>query len=212
MIKMKDLIRENPIIAIMRNVPIEITVDYINSIAKGGIRCFEIATNSKDAFDQIRLAKKSCGKEVILGAGTVLTVEAVKRARDAGAEFLLSPSTNEAVLDYCAKNNIKLLPGVMTPTDVSISTFYGFKTMKLFPASDLPMSYIKSLKGPFDETDYVAVGGVNTENINTFFEHGFIGVGIGSNLVSKDKLRNSKWEQITDDIKTLVTSVGGMIL
>ena len=65
------------------------------------------------------------------------------------------------MLEYCAKNDIALLPGVLTPTDVAVSLEYGFKTMKLFPAGSMPMSYLKDLKGPFDDTHYMAIGAVN---------------------------------------------------
>lgn len=204
---MKQLIIENPIISIMRNVALEVTTDYIQSVYEGGIKAFEIALNSQDALSQIKLARKTFSNNIRLGAGTVLTVELAKKAIDAGAEFLLSPSTNPDVLEYCAVNNIKILPGVMTPTDVSISLQYGFSVMKLFPASDLPTGYLKSLKGPFDQTEYIAVGGVSPTNIKSFFQQGYLGVGIGNSLVSSEHLSNHRWESITASIKNIVRSL-----
>ncbi|WMJ88571.1 bifunctional 4-hydroxy-2-oxoglutarate aldolase/2-dehydro-3-deoxy-phosphogluconate aldolase [Anaerocolumna sp. MB42-C2] len=204
---MRNIIKESPIISIMRNIPLSITTEYIESIAKGGINCFEIALNSQDAVKQIKKVRQISKKGILIGAGTVLSVEDVKKSLDAGAQFLLSPSINTEVLEYCAVNKIKLLPGVMTPTDVSYCIRYGFDVMKLFPASDLPLNYIKSLKGPFDKTDYVAVGGVNTKNYTEFLNHGFLGVGFGSNLVSKELLHTKQWAQITLDIKGLVNSI-----
>ncbi|QHQ61977.1 bifunctional 4-hydroxy-2-oxoglutarate aldolase/2-dehydro-3-deoxy-phosphogluconate aldolase [Anaerocolumna sedimenticola] len=198
---MRNIIKENPIVAIMRNIPLSITTEYIESIARGGINCFEIALNSQDAVNQIKQARQISNKDLLIGAGTVLSVEDVKKSLDAGAQFLLSPSINTEVLEYCAINKVKLLPGVMTPTDVSNCIRYGFDVLKLFPASDLPLNYINSLKGPFDKTDYVAVGGVNTKNFTEFLNRGFLGVGIGSNLVSKEHLHNRQWAQITLEIK-----------
>ena len=204
---MRNIIKENPIIAIMRNIPLSITAEYISSIAEGGINCFEIALNSQDAISQIKQARQISNEKILIGAGTILTIEDVKMSLDAGAQFLLSPSINSEVLEYCAVNKIKLLPGVMTPTDVSTCIRYGFDIMKLFPASDLPLNYVNSLKGPFDKTDYVAVGGVNTKNLSEFLNRGFLGAGIGSNLVSKEHLQNKQWEQITKAIKELINSI-----
>ena len=81
-----------------------------------------------------------------------------------------------------------ILPGVFTATDVGICLEYGYDTMKLFPAGDMPLGYVKSLKGPFDGTDYVAVGGVNLENIKDFLAAGYIVPEGGSNAVAIDIL------------------------
>ena len=108
-------------------------------------------------------------------------------------------------LEFCRKNNIPLLPGVLTPTDVAVCLEYGYSIMKLFPAGDMPASYIKSLKGPFDGTEYVAVGGVKTDNIRSFFEQGFIGVGIGSNLVPKEYVAAGAWEKAAEHIRKIVS-------
>lgn len=107
-----------------------------------------------------------------MGAGTVTTPERCRIAMDSGAEFVLTPSVNRDTIEFCLKHAIRILPGVMTPTDVDVCLSYGLNIMKLFPAGDLPENYIKSLKGPFDGTEYVAVGGVNAGNIGTFLKEG----------------------------------------
>jgi len=182
---MKELVKQYKITAILRGMETDKAVKYVKALYDGGLRMFEVALNTPDAFTQIA---KLCEAmpDAVVGAGTVLTPELAKNAVSAGAKFLLSPSTNAPVLEYCKENNIKILPGVLTPTDVSVCLSYGISTMKLFPAGDFPLSYVKSLKGPFDGTDYVAVGGVSLENMNDYFKAGYIGVGIGSSLVPKD--------------------------
>ena len=99
------------------------------------------------------------------------------------------------------------MPGVMTPTDVALCLSYGYDTMKLFPAGDLPMGYIKSLKGPFSGTEYVAVGGVGPANIQQFFDAGFIGVGIGSSLAPKNLVQEGRWDEVTQYVATLVKEI-----
>jgi len=204
---MEAIIKKYPVIAILRNLPLDITYDYVKSLIEGGIHCFEVASNTPHVLEQIHFLRETFQSEICIGAGTILTTEMAKDAVDAGAAFLLSPSTDQEVLKYCSANHIPLLPGVFSPADVSICISYGFNTLKLFPANALPKDYIKSLKGPFDDTNYVAVGGVSPENIQTFFDSGFVGVGIGSSLVSKEYLTNKDWTKITEQISTMLSCI-----
>lgn len=206
---LRKIINENPILAIMRNVPLEITLDYAGAIMEGGINFFEVALNSPNALEQISMLKKAYGDRAYIGAGTAITVERAKAAVEAGAQFLLAPSTDCDVLEYCRDNNIPILPGALTPSDVSTCLKYGFEVIKLFPAGDMPRGYIKSLKGPLDNTDYVAIGGVNKDNIADFFAQGYIGVGLGSNILPKEAVANRDWQTAAEYVKTMLQSIKG---
>lgn len=201
---MRETFRERPVLAIMRNIPLENTISYAKAAIDGGVQIFEVALNSKDSYEQISILRREFGSDARIGAGTAITVERAKRAMEAGAEFLLTPSTQAEILDYCQCQNIALLPGVLTPSDVAACVSYGFRTMKLFPAGDMPLSYIGSLKGPFDDTDYVAIGGVDMENIDIFFQKGFIGVGLGSNIMPKEAVRDRDWKKCTLYVRQLI--------
>nr|WP_319490029.1 bifunctional 4-hydroxy-2-oxoglutarate aldolase/2-dehydro-3-deoxy-phosphogluconate aldolase [uncultured Caproiciproducens sp.] len=192
---MREIIKSRPLLAIMRNVPLEKTLDYAGAVIKGGVTFFEVALNSANALEQIGMLRQKFGDKAMFGAGTAITVDLAKVALDAGAQFLLSPSTNEDVLSYCSDNDIYFLPGVLTPTDVAVCLRYGFKTMKLFPAGDMPRSYVKSLKGPFNDTEYVAIGGVHPENLQEFFHAGCIGAGLSSNMMPKEVVASGDWEK-----------------
>lgn len=204
---MKEIVLKNPLLAILRNVPDDKLLKYAETIIKGGVNFFEVALNSKNALSQIALLKKTFGNDALIGAGTAITSERAKAATDAGASFLLSPSTDEPVLEYCRDNNIPFLPGALTPSDVSLCVRYGFNVIKLFPAGDMPMGYIKSLKGPFDNTDYVAIGGVNAQNARSFIEQGYIGVGLGSAIIPKEFAANNEWDKASDYIRSLLESL-----
>lgn len=204
---MKQLFQKHPVLAIIRNVPLEDTVDYAKAIVNGGIRLFEVALNSADSYKQISCLRRTFGDEIVLGAGTAITVERAEKAIEAGAEFLLTPSTQSEILHYCRENQISILPGALTPSDVAMCLNYGFDTMKLFPAGDMPMGYINSLKGPFNNTEYVAIGGVNYSNIGEFFKKGFLGVGLGSNLMPKEALKAKDWETCSEYIRQLIDIV-----
>lgn len=200
---MYEVFAQNPLLAILRNVPKEITLDYAGAIRKGGVKVFEVALNSPDALEQISMLRKAYGDECLIGAGTAITVERCQAALDAGAQFLLTPGTPVDVLAFCRDHNVMLLPGVMTPTDVAVSLQCGFKTMKLFPAGDLPRSYVKDLKGPYDDTNYIAIGGVTPDNIPEFRAAGCLGVGLASSLMPKDKVKSRDWDACAAYVKTL---------
>lgn len=204
---MKELFKENKVCAIMRNVPLNLTLKYATAAYEGGIRMFEVAVNSDHAYDQIRTLSHEFGKDIMIGAGTVISPIGCEKSIEAGAQFFLTPSTNRATIEFCIEGKIPILPGVMTPTDVDICQSYGIDTMKLFPAGDLPKGYIKSLKGPFDDTDYIAVGGVSTENVHDFFQNGYIGVGIGSNLIPNDLMSTGDWKKASKDIEKMMNSI-----
>lgn len=206
---MYEVFAQNPLLAILRNVPKEITLDYAGAIRKGGVKVFEVALNSPDALEQIAMLRKAYGGECLIGAGTAITVERCQTALDAGAQFLLTPGTPVDVLAFCRDHNVMLLPGVMTPTDVAVSLQYGFKTMKLFPAGDLPRSYVKDLKGPYDGTNYIAIGGVTPDNIPEFRAAGCLGVGLASSLMPKDKVKARDWDACAAYVETLAERAKG---
>ena len=109
-----DLVSKHPLLAILRNVPLEKTIDYAEAAVQGGAPFFEVALNSPHALEQITMLRTHFGDRCTVGAGTAITVERCKAALDAGAQFLLTPGTPLDVFSYCAENDIALLPGVLT--------------------------------------------------------------------------------------------------
>lgn len=204
---MHSIVVKNPLLAILRNVPLEKTIDYAEAVVKGGVSLFEVALNSEHGYEQISMLRDHFGDRCMVGAGTAISMERVKKAVDAGAQFLLTPGTPEDVLEYCAAQDYYMLPGVLTPCDVAVCQKYGYKTMKLFPAGSMPATYIKDLKGPFDDTDYVAIGGVSPDNIGSFFAAGYIGAGLASSLMPKDVIATEDWEKGTAYVKMLVERI-----
>lgn len=204
---MRQIIRDNPVLAIMRNVPTDKAVDYAQAIVNGGIKFFEVALNSKDALAQITLLRKHFGDAALIGAGTAVTPDLAKAAVDAGAMYLLAPSAPVGVLQWCAKNSVAFLPGVLTPTEVTLCVNHGFDTLKLFPAGDMPMSYVKSLRGPLDNTEYMAIGGVRPDNISDFLKAGYIGVGLGSNLMPAECAKAAQWDKAADFIRSMLAGI-----
>ena len=193
-LNLEQLFRAHRVCAILRHVAPEDTVPYALAAWAGGVRLFEVALNSPHALEQLALLRERLPEDAYLGAGTVLTPGDAEAARTAGARFLLTPAASEPVLEYCREEKIPLLPGVMTPTDVALCLQYGFRTLKLFPAGCLPPDFVKALRGPFDGTQYVAVGGVTPENLGEFLQRGFLGAGLGNNLFPREAVKSRDWE------------------
>lgn len=204
---LRKIVSQTPLLAILRNIPLEQTLDYAQAIYNGGVAFFEVALNSPHALEQITMLRNHFGDKAYVGAGTAITVERAKSAIEAGAQFLLSPSTDAEVLAYCAQEGISMLPGALTPSDVTTCLKYGFDVIKLFPAGDMPKGYIKSLKGPLDETDYVAIGGVNRDNLADFIRQGYIGVGLGSSILPKDAVAKADWAAASAYVSELLSEI-----
>lgn len=201
---LKEIVSKHPVLAILRAVPLEDTLDYVSAAIEGGVSFFEVALNSPDALEQISLLRRQFGDSILLGAGTAVTKAKCEAAIHAGAEFLLTPGTPTEVFDYCRAHDVALLPGVLTAAEVATALSYGYSTMKLFPASCMPASYVTDLQGPFDGTQYVAIGGVTADNIRTFFQNGFLGVGLARSLMPREALANKDWSACAEYVADLV--------
>lgn len=197
----EEIVKANPVIGILRNVDSQLLPYYVESILNGGIHAIEVAMNTPDGAEQIRSLKTRFGKDLLIGAGTAITPERIHTAFNAGASFFLTPSVTEENLTRLSECHIPVLPGVFSPSDVELCLRHGFYTMKLFPAAELPLSYIKSLKGPFSNTEYVAVGGVSIENLADLFHAGFIGAGVGSSLVPRKYIDNRDWAGAAKEVR-----------
>ena len=148
-------------------------------------------------LDAIANIKKEMGDQVCVGAGTVMTVEQVRLAAEAGAEYMISPNTEPEVI-YATKQLGKVsIPGAMTPTEVAYAYQCGADIVKMFPAGILGPGYIKAVKAPLKHVPVTAVGGVNAKNCVEFFKAGASGVGVGGNLVSPELVNAGRFDEIT---------------
>ena len=192
------------ITGIFRNIDESKIVKTAEILINNNINTFEVSYNSYDAVKQIKLLKKHY-PDARIGAGTILNTEDLKKiTSETDPDFIFTPSVNEEVLDYSQKNNINLIPGVFSPSEVALCLNYGFNLLKLFPAGNLPETYVKNLKGPFNKAEFIAVGGVTRDNILSFFKMGYLGVGMGSSLIKTDFLKNNDWESLDKHIKDIL--------
>lgn len=181
------MLEQIKLMAIIREVEPEDTLKAIEILAEEGIRDFEISlSDSKLGIACIQQAQAVyAGTEIHIGAGTVSTKEELDILADLKVPYILTPGFDREIVVYARKKGIEVLPGVLTPTEVQMAINCGITRLKLFPADAFGPNYVKGLKGPFPQTEYVAVGGVSLETAASFFENGFAGIAVGSNLVPR---------------------------
>lgn len=210
---MNDTVRildEARLVAILRGVPADKALPLAEALLQGGVRALEITFNTPGAAGIIAALAKALGSSVCLGAGTVLTVDAVSAARDAGARFILAPDVNVDVIRATKAGGLVSVPGAMTATEVVTAHRAGADIIKIFPAGSLGPSYIKNLLGPLDWGKFMVVGGVGLENVADFLQAGAVSAGIGGSLVRNDLIRDNDWKGITELAARYVAAVRGV--
>ncbi len=196
-------ILEGKIIAIVRGIPSEDVVSLAQALVKGGISCIEVTFDqsseekAQDTLKAISNIREALGDRVCVGAGTVMTVEQVDAAVAAGAEYMISPNTNAAVIARTKELGKISIPGAMTPSEVAEAYALGADIVKMFPAGVLGCDYIKAVKAPLKHIPVTAVGGVNPANCADFIRAGAVGVGVGGNLVSPQYVKEGRFDEIT---------------
>ena len=203
---------DNKIIAIVRGMEPEHCVNLARALYEGGINMVEITFNQKstDHFEAttkaIRAISEELSEQVMVGAGTVLTKEQVDLAKEAGALYIITPSTNPEVIRYAKEQGMVTMPGAMTPSEIAAAYEAGADFVKIFPVGNLGAAYIKAVKAPMSHIPVLAVGGVNEKNVAEFIKAGAIGAGVGGNLVNAQWIQNGEFDKITALAREFVTN------
>jgi len=151
---------QNPIVGILRGLTTEEVLKIMPSYVKTGFYTIEITMNSPKVAETIATLAKEY-PELNVGAGTVCTMEDLKIALDAGSQFIVTPIINEEVIKHCVANNIPIFPGAYTPTEIYKAWSWGASAVKVFPATQLGVQYIKDVLAPLNEIKLLPTGGVS---------------------------------------------------
>ena len=178
------------------------------AVHKGGIPIVEITMTVPGAIEVICDLVKTCGSEILIGAGTVLNPEEARRCIDAGAQFLVSPGFNRATVELAARESILIMAGALTPTEVIEAWTAGSDFVKVFPCGQVGgAKYIKALKAPLPQIPLVPTGGVNLSTAAEFIEAGAAALGIGGELVQPEALKSNKPELIAETARKFLEIV-----
>jgi 2-dehydro-3-deoxyphosphogluconate aldolase/(4S)-4-hydroxy-2-oxoglutarate aldolase len=173
------------IVAIGRRLDPSRVLAVGEALADAGVTAFELTLNDpvEDALASIRGLAERLGDRLLVGAGTVLSIDAAERALEAGAAFLVSPHTDEALVTWAAARGVPAFPGALTPTEVVRAWNAGAAGVKLFPASAIGPAFIRELRGPLPYVPLIPTGGVSAESAGAWIAAGAVAVGLGSWLI-----------------------------
>lgn len=196
-------IYENKIIAVTRGIGSDKILNTVQALVDGGINLFEIPFDQKepekaqDTLKCLKIIKKEFGDSICAGPGTVLTVQQVVESVEVGADYIISPSFDIEVIKKTKELGKISIPGAFTASEIVNAYHAGADIVKLFPAGILGVEYIKAISGPLNHIPYIALGGINVDNVLQFINAGAIGVGIGGNLVDKNTVYANDYKKIT---------------
>jgi 2-dehydro-3-deoxyphosphogluconate aldolase/(4S)-4-hydroxy-2-oxoglutarate aldolase len=189
------------IVAIIRgDFSVDDMLRISTALLAGSVSVVEITLNTPSVLEALSKLRKHFGDELLIGAGTVRAVGGVQQAFDAGAQFLVSPNYDPTSTSLSQSKNLLHLPGVFTATEAQTAFAAGCKMLKLFPMEVAGPSYLKALRAPLDDIDFVPTGGISVENIADYAKAGAVAVGLGSKLVLN---REQSSEDLTKRAKML---------
>lgn len=196
--------RELPLMGIVRGISRPSLEPLLAAVEAAGLRTLEITMNTESAPELIRRAVRFSADRLAIGAGTVLTLESLKAALDAGAGFIVTPVLVREVTEYCAAHKVPVFPGAFTPQEIYQAWLSGAAMVKVFPARLAGPAYFKEIKGPFPEIELLACSGVTVENLGDYFANGAGAAAVGASVFRREWIESGAFDQIVSLLKTYV--------
>ncbi len=197
------LLQQHRTIAVIRTSRLSLGCQMAQAIASGGMPLIEITWNSDRApelISQLRRELPHC----TIGTGTLLNLEQLQQAIEAGAQFLFTPHVNTTLIEAAVEAGVPIVPGALTPTEIVTAWHSGATCVKVFPIEAVGgANYIKSLQGPLGHIPLIPTGGVTLENAKEFIKAGAIAVGLSGDLFPKPLIAAEDWDAIAQRAKTL---------
>jgi len=186
------------VVAVLRGVEADQLIGITEALREGGVTAVEITADTPDVAGKLEEVTGSFGDEVVVGTGTVLDSETARTTLMAGAEFVVSPSLHEDVIETCNRYGAVTAPGVMTPTEAIRGYEAGADFVKVFPAKTVGPAHLGAMKGPLGQIPMMPTGGVGPDNAADYIDAGAFAVGAGGALVDYDAAERGDYEVITE--------------
>ncbi|TVP61332.1 MAG: bifunctional 4-hydroxy-2-oxoglutarate aldolase/2-dehydro-3-deoxy-phosphogluconate aldolase [Nodularia sp. (in: Bacteria)] len=194
-------------IAVIRASDMRLAQNMAMAAASGGMGLIEITWNSDRPGELISLLRAEL-PHCIIGTGTLFNVGQLQEAIASGAQFLFSPHVDSAMIQAAVKQDVPIIPGAMTPTEIITAWNQGASCVKVFPVQAVGgVNYIKSLQGPLGEIPLIPTGGVTLENAPEFIQAGAIAVGLSGQLFPEKLVTEGNWQAIASQANQLMQSV-----
>jgi 2-dehydro-3-deoxyphosphogluconate aldolase / (4S)-4-hydroxy-2-oxoglutarate aldolase len=192
-----EKIKNLGLVAVIRGPTADLTVQMVDALVAGGVKGIEITYSTPNAEEVTAKVAKKYGNEIVLGMGTLIEPAQAERAKAAGANFIVSPVSEPALVKAMVATGLVVMAGALTPTEVLQSYRLGSDVIKIFPGSLTGPSYIKALHGPFPYIPMMPTGGVSATNVGEWFAAGVVAVGAGSELCPPALAKEGKFDEIT---------------
>jgi 2-dehydro-3-deoxyphosphogluconate aldolase/(4S)-4-hydroxy-2-oxoglutarate aldolase len=200
-------IHELGLLAVIRGPSENLTLQMVDALVAGGVLGIEITYSTPNAPQVVRSLIEKYGKKILMGMGTLTKPEQVAEAREAGANFLVSPHVDEHLAKAMVASGLAVMIGALTPSEVMKAYQLGSDVVKLFPGSFAGPAYMKALRGPFPEIPMMPTGGVSAENLDQWFSAGAFAVGAGSELCPPSWAKEGRFGDITVRARDFVQAV-----
>jgi 2-dehydro-3-deoxyphosphogluconate aldolase/(4S)-4-hydroxy-2-oxoglutarate aldolase len=205
-----SIIQSQRAIAVIRAPKLELGAQMAQAVAAGGMRLIEITWNSHQAaklVHQLRADLPDC----LIGAGTLLSPDQLWEAIAAGASFLFMPYTNPDMIQTAVNQQIPVIPGALTPTEIATAWQLGASAVKVFPVQSVGgAAYIRHLQAPLEQIPLIPTGGVTLSNAKEFIEAGAIAVGISRQLFPPEAIEADRWVEVTQRATQLLQTLASV--
>lgn len=183
--EMAQRVRADGIVAIVRgDFPAQKILEIGDAFLASPVLVMEVTLNTPGALELIQLLRTRFGENMHIGAGTVRSLEQFHAAVEAGAQFTVAPGLNLAVVEQACQQDFLHIPGVYTASEADTAHAAGARLLKLFPAHIGGPGYLKALRAPLDDLEFVPTGGIGPENAGDWARAGAVALGVGSSLVT----------------------------
>ena len=196
--------KQLPVMGILRGGDTEVVTPLVEALVESGLETLEIAMNTPDAAAMIRRAVEVAGDRMMIGAGTVITSDRLDAALDAGAGFIVLPTLVSEVVAEARRRSVPVFPGALTPQEIHDAWLSGATMVKVFPAKLFGPQYMSEVKGPLDEVELLACGGVSAGNVAEFFAAGADAVAFGGSVFAEPLLAARRMDEIVTKVATLL--------
>ncbi len=199
-----DQILSTGVVAVIRMKDPRRLMKVVEAIRAGGVKNIEITMTVPNAVAIIEDLAKNAPSDVLVGAGTVTDASKAREVIEAGARFVVSPTTDFEVIRICKEKGVVTIPGCFTPTEILAAWKAGADIVKVFPATSLGPKYFKDLSGPFPDIRLMPTGGVTIDNVGEWVKAGAVAVGIGGDLLDKKAIGEERYEVLTERATRMV--------
>ena len=197
-----EQLRDSGVVAVLRGVEADTLIEITDALVAGGVTGIELTADTPGIAGMVEELSAAFDDEIAIGVGTVLDSETARTVMLSGADFVVSPSLHEDVIEMCNRYGTLVAPGVMTPTEAIRGYEAGADLLKVFPASSLGPSHLGAIKGPLGQVPLMPTGGVDTENAGEYIAAGAECVGAGGALVDGAAVEAGEYAAITENARS----------